>query len=134
MSRAIRGTGYNPFIGQDDMDHINIQVMSSHLRQRRDSVWGNLDICPKTCPTENSRLCAYRNWFARPAGRHARSLLDLPLSMRCMQRLLPFRMGCHKLPRDTGCWLRVPRLKRFCTLCQQGVVGDKKNLVFECPA
>ena len=48
-----------------------------------------------------SRLCTYKNWFARPAGRHARSLLDLPLSLRCMQRLLRFRMGCHKLPRDT---------------------------------
>ena len=43
-------------------------------------------------------------------------------------------MGCHKLPRDTGCWLRVPGLNRFCTLCQQGVLGDEKHLVFECPA
>ena len=45
-----------------------------------------------------------------------------------------FRMGCHKLPRDTRCWLRVPRLHRLSTLCQQGVLGDEKHLVFECPA
>ena len=25
-------------------------------------------------------------------------------------------------------------LNRFCTLCQQGVLGDEKNLLYECPA
>ena len=82
-----------------------------------------------------THTCAHtRTGLLGLQSRHARSLLDLPLSMRCMQRLLRFRMGCHKLPRDTGCWLRVPRLNRFCTLCQQGVLGDEKHLVFECPA
>ena len=40
MSRAIRGTGYDLCIRQDDMHHIDIQVLSSHLscRQRRDGV------------------------------------------------------------------------------------------------
>ena len=129
VTGEIRGTGYDLCIRQDDMDHIDVQVLFSHLRQRRGAVWDNLDICPWTSPTEDLRLCTYKNWFARPAGRHDRSLLDLPLSMRSMQR---FRMGCHKLPRDTGCWLGVPRLNRFCTLCQQGVLGDE-NIVFECP-
>ena len=110
------------------------QVLSSHLGQRRDVVWDNLDICLRTCPTEDSRLCSYNNWFARPAGHHAGSLRDLPLSMCCMQRLLRFRMGYHKLPRDTGCWLCVPRPNRICTLCQQDVLGDEKHLVVECPA
>ena len=116
------------------MDHIDVQVLSFHLTQRRDAVWKNLDNCPRTCPTEDSRLCTYKNWCARPADRRTRSLLNLPLSMRCMQRLPRFRMGCHKLPRDTGCWLRVPRLNRSCTLCQQSVLGGEKHIVFECPA
>ena len=47
--------------------------------------------------------------------------------MRC-------RMGCHKLPRYTGCWLHVPRQSRIGTWCQQGVLRDAKHLVFECPA
>ena len=54
--------------------------------------------------------------------------------MRCMQRLLRFRMGCHKLPRDTGCWPRMPRLNGFCTLWHQGVLGDENHLMYECPA
>ena len=108
VSSAIRRTRYHLPISQGDMIHIDVQVLSEHLRQRRDAIWDNLDICPRTCPTRDSRMCTYKNWFARPADRNARSLLDLLLSMRCMHRFLRFRMGCHKLPRDTGCLLGVP--------------------------
>ena len=76
VSKAVRGTGYDPSIRQGAMDHhdVDLQVLSSHLRQRKDAVWECLNICPRTCPTEKSRLCTYKSWFARPAGRHARSL------------------------------------------------------------
>ena len=111
MSRVIRGTGYDLCIRQDDMYYIDIQVWSSNLRQRKDAVWDNLHTCLRTCHTKDSRLCTYKNWIARPPGRHARSLLDLPLCMRCMQRLLRFKKGCHKLPRDTECCLCVQRLR-----------------------
>jgi hypothetical protein len=43
------------------------------------------------CPIEDSSLCTYKKWFAGHEARNARSLLDLALSMRCMQH---FRMGC----------------------------------------
>ena len=36
------------------------------------------------------------------------------------------------LSTDTGCWLRMPRQNRFCTLCQQSGLGDEKHIVFEC--
>ena len=102
--RAVRGTGYQPNIRCDDLDHILISALSLMLAQGRDAVWDDLDICPRSCPSLNARLCTNAQWFARPLGRHARSLLDLPLSRRCMQRFLRFRMGCHRLPRDTGAW------------------------------
>ena len=38
------------------------------------------------------------------------------------------------LPRDTGCWLHVPRENRICPMCQQSVLGDEKHFVSECPA
>lgn len=80
------------------MDHIDMQVLSLHSTQRRNAVWDNLGICSRNCPTEDSRQCTHKNWFAMPAGNHiwdmqAGTLLDLLLSMRCMQRLLRFRMG-----------------------------------------
>jgi hypothetical protein len=53
--------------------------------------------------------------FAEPAEVHARRLLDLPLSRRCMQRFLRFRIGVHRLPRDAGSSgpHGVPRLLRI---------------------
>ena len=66
--------------------------------------------------------------------KHAWSLLDLPLSRRCLQRFLRFRMGCHGLRRDIAAWAGIPRLHRFCNICQHRTIGDEKHLVFECPA
>ena len=57
VSSAIRRTGYHLPISQGDMVHIDVQILSSHLRQRRDAIWENLDICPRTCPTRDSRMC-----------------------------------------------------------------------------
>ena len=42
--------GYDLRIRQGAMDHVDVQVLSFHLRQRRGAVWDNLDIliCPRT--------------------------------------------------------------------------------------
>ena len=134
MFKAIRGIGYQLNIRCDDLDHIDMSALSLMLTQRRDAVWDGLDICPRTCPSFNAKLCTYATWFARPVEQHARSLLDLPVSRRCMQRFPRFRMGCHRLPRDTGAWVGIPRLHRVCNIRQHRTIGDEKHLVFECPA
>ena len=46
MSRAIMGAGYDLCIRQDYIDHIDIQVVSSHLRWRRDAVWDTFALGP----------------------------------------------------------------------------------------
>ena len=124
MFKSVRATGYALSIRADDMDIIDVTALRRHLTQQRDSVWDGLDICPRTCPSHKSRCCTYVGWFARPVHRHARSLLDIPVSASCMKGLLRFRMGCHRLPRDEGSWARpaVPRLERICRLC--AVVRD----------
>ena len=54
MSRYKKhGTGYDLSIRRDNMDHVDVQVLSSHLRQRRNTVWDNLDISPRTSPSES---------------------------------------------------------------------------------
>jgi len=135
MFKSVRGTGYELSIRADDMDIIDVTALRQHLTQQQDSVWDGLDICPRTCPSRKCRCCTYARWFVRPAQRHARSLLDIPVSAACMKGLLRFRMGCHRLPRDEGSWARpvVPRLERICQLCASGTVGDEKHLIFECP-
>ncbi len=39
-----------------------------------------------------------------------------------MRLLLRFRMSCHRLPKDEGCWSKheVPQLETVCRLCDQG--------------
>ena len=70
-----------------------------------------------------------------PEGREVNGRVPILFVLkRCMHRFLRFRMGCHKLLRDTGCLLGVPRQDRICLMCQQGVLGDEKHHVFECPA
>ena len=135
MFKAVHATGYELSIRCDDMDAIDIPALQQHIMQQRDSVWEDLDICPRTCPSKRSRCCTYARWFARPPHRHARFLLDIPVSAASMKRLLRFRMGCHRLPRDEGSWARpeVPRLDRVCQLCGAGTLGDERHLVFECP-
>ena len=117
-----------------DMDAIDITALRHFITQRRDAVWEGLDVCPRTCPSVGARLCTYAAWFARPPHKHARSLLDLPLSSRCMQTLFRFRMGVHRLPKDEGSWNRVPRHERLCLLCNLGSLCDEKHVVFECSA
>ena len=134
MYRAVIDTGYQLAIRLDDMDAIDITALRHFITQRRDAVWEGLDVCPRTCPSVGARLCTYAAWFARPPHKHARALLDLPLSSRCMQTLFRFRMGVHRLPKDEGSWSRVPRHDRICLLCNLGSLCDEKHVVFECPA
>ena len=84
MFQAIRGIGYQLVIKCDNLDQIDIPALSLMLTQRRNAIWDGLDICPRTCPSLNDKLCTYicATWFARPIEKHARSLLDLPFS-RC---------------------------------------------------
>ena len=96
---------------------------------------GTLDICPRTCPSQNATLCTYFRWFAKPSGaRRPKSLLQLPISSRCMSVFLRFRMGCHSLPIVRGRRYGVPRRLRLCSYCASHSVGDERHLVFDCVA
>lgn len=133
MFKGIRTLGYDLPIRLDALTVIDLPKVKQLLSQRQASAWLNLDYCPRTCPSHKARLCTYASWFARPPTVPRRSLLNLPLSMRCLHRFLRFRMGCHSLPRDVGSWTGVPRSERHCTLCATSTVGDEQHLVFECP-
>ena len=98
-------------------------------------LWEGVDICPRTCPSEDATLCTYVRWFARPAGlRQPGPLVMQPLSARCMRTLLRFRMGSHSLPIVLGRRTGVPRAQRLCQRCNLHAVHDERHLVFECPA
>lgn len=132
--KGIRRLGYDLAIRIDALDIIDMSKVKQLLAKRQTDVWQHLDFCPRTCPSSKARLCTYACWFAQLSGLKRQSLLNLPLSMRCMHRFLRFRMGCHSLPRDVGSWTNVPRADRLCTLCDSSALGDEKHLIFDCPA
>ena len=98
----------------------------------RQRVWDDLDICPRTAPSQGARHCTYERWFRKPSWAGA-SPLTLPLTHAAMQQFLRFRTGCHGLPKNFGSQSGVPRHQRVCQLCGTGF-GDEMHLVFECAA
>jgi hypothetical protein len=45
------------------------------------------------------------------------------------------RTGCHDLRIDPGIrGNQVPRLQRFCQLCNNQAIDDERHIVLECPA
>ena len=106
-----------------------VPVCLKAVLQRLDAptaqLWNTLDICPRTCPSQDATLCTYHRWFTKPP-RLSRSvpLLQLPLSARCLRVLLRFRMGCHSLPIVCGRRSGIPRPQRICPHCASNVVGD----------
>ena len=49
-----------------------------------------------------------------------------------MKRVLPFRLGRHKLPTATDRCTGVARACRLCTFRDAGAIEDKRHLVLEC--
>lgn len=132
---GLRQLGYAFTIRVDRLDVIDLPRVLQLLETSQESLWENLDVCPRTCPPERSQYCTYLRWFARPPGlTRPGPLLRLPLSARCMRAFLRFRMGCHGLPKDIGRRTAVPRMQRVCQKCDLHEIGDEKHLIFTCPA
>ena len=115
------------------MDHIDIQVLSSHPRRRRNTVWDNLDVAQGPVLLR-THACA-----------HTRTgLIGLQVAMLGHFCTCPFpcvacsaycasRWGATSSPgtldagfvsQDQICLIKLNLFKRipeFCTLCQQGV-------------
>lgn len=133
--RGLRQLGYDFTIRFDTLEPVDIDAVMHLLDAPVLQVWATIDICPRTCPSSNATLCTYHRWFARPESlQRPGSLLQQPLSARCLRTFLRFRMGCHNLPVVLGRWERVPRAQRLCMQCDLGAVGDERHFVFECPA
>lgn len=115
-----------------DLGRVDVGRLRAGLTEQQRLVWENLDVCPRTAPTQGAKLCTYARWFRRPSWQRS-SLLLLPITHAAMKRVLRFRTGCHGLPRDLGAQQNVPRRERLCRLCGDGL-GDEMHVVFECAA
>lgn len=135
VMHGLRLLGYQFTIRCDRLDTIDGARVQELLDEAGAAAWQALDVCPRTCPHQRSQFCTYLRWFAKPAGLpRSGSLVQLPVSARCLRTLLRFRVGCHGLPKDLGRRSGVPRLQRVCQKCDLHEIGDEHHLVFTCTA
>ena len=133
LHKALQKLGYSLAIACNTMDPISLAQVRQQLQGQLNEQWESLDVCPRTCATQGARLCTYETWFVAPHPR--RHCLRISVSATTLRHFLRFRTGCHGLPVDQGRWgNRVPRLQRFCQLCNNQAIGDERHIVFECPA
>ena len=133
LHKALQKLGYSLDIACNTMDLISLAQVRQQLQGRLDAHWDGLALCPRTCATQGARLCTYEAWFAATHPR--RHCLGISVSATTLRLFLRFRTGCHGLPVDQGRrGNRVPRLERYCNLCNSQAIGDERHIVFECPA
>lgn len=102
------------------------------------------DLSPRSAASGQVMCCTYENWFATrpfaeldmslPAAWRSEALEVGGLCKAHLFNLLRFRLGAHSLRVAEGRWERLPRDRRLCERCTEGVVEDEFHLVFECPA
>ncbi len=57
--KGVRALGYDLVISAANMTHIDLPKFTQVLADRMNSVWQDIDFCPRTCPTHKSHLCTY---------------------------------------------------------------------------
>ena len=100
LSKALHTAGH-AFQPQhlQGIDTGRLQALLTDGRQR---VWDDLDICPRTAPSQGARNCTYEWWFRKPSWAGA-SPLTLPLTPAAMQRFLRFRTCQRILAASLAC-------------------------------
>jgi len=92
-------------------------------------------VCPRTCRTEGAAKCTYWRWSSRtPRQQVHLRIFRQRHSARRIGSYLRFRLGCSTLPVVMGRRDHTPRHRRHCQQCDAAVVGDKRHMIFECPA
>ena len=87
---------------------------------------------PRMAPAQGVVPCTYEQYF-RPYSLRRR-YCHLPVSGRCMQRFLQFKLGCHGLSIASGRFAgaaHVDRARRVCLSCTIGALGDERHLIYE---
>ena len=71
---------------------------TSRSAKRREQVWENLHVSPRTAPSKGAKLCTYHHWFGRPSNLRFEPYYELPMGIGKLRALVQFRLGFHTLP------------------------------------
>ena len=71
----------SPFIssGTGALDSLGFM---SRLAKRREQVWGDSHVSPRTAPSKRAKLCTYHHWFSRPSNLRFEPYFELPMGIR----------------------------------------------------
>ena len=136
---VLEAAGQPMMTGATELQPLDVKHLLSNLDMAQRQRWQQLDICPRTCPTDSATHCTYWRWFARnnhsPGQRTTRTLYYNNISATKMRRYMRFRLSQTLLPVVVGrrAVPAVPRLMRHCQKCTMRRVGDQQHVVFECP-
>ena len=124
----------SPFVSSG-IGALDSLVFVSRSAKRREQVWENLHVSPRTAPSKGAKPCANHHWFGRPSNLRCEPYYELPMGISKLRALVQFRLGCHALPIEQDRFARpaVPRHLRRCTVCDTQAVGDALHCVFDCP-
>ena len=106
----------------------------SRAAKRRERVWENLHVSPRTGPSKGAKLCTYHHWFGRPSKWRFEPYNELPMGISNLQAVVHLRLGSHTLPIEQGRSARpaLPCHLCRCTVCDTQAVGDELHCVFDC--
>ena len=111
LSKALQTAGYA--FQPRHLQGIDIGRLQALLTDGRQRVWDDLDICPRTAPSQGARKCTYERWFRKPSWAGA-SLLTLPLTHAAILVLsCPIIHSCNDRANSS------PRIFQLCTGCLQ---------------
>ena len=94
--------------------------------KRREQVWENLHVSPRTAPSKGAKLCTYHHWLGTPVNLQFEPYYELPIGISKLRALVQFRLGSHTLPIEQDRFARpaLPRHLRQCTVCDTQAVSS----------
>ena len=61
----------------------------SRSAKRREQVWENLHVSPRTAPSKGAKLCTYHHWSGRPSNLRFELYVELQFGLWCISDLVP---------------------------------------------
>ena len=135
VDRQFRDLGMGSPFTSSGIGALDSLGFMGRLAKRREQVWENLHVSPRTAPSKGAKLCTYHHWFGRPSSLRFQPYYELPMDITRLRALVQFRLGSHTLPIEQGRIARpaIPRNLCQCTVCDTQAVGDELHCVFYCP-
>ena len=95
VDRQFRGLGMGSSFVSSGIGALDSLSFMSRSAKRRERVWKNLHVSPRTAPSKGAKLCTYHHWFGRPTSLRFEPYHELPMGISKLRALVQLRLGSH---------------------------------------